>query len=225
MSLSVVSIGENPQQPSIYAETFIPDQLIAGNLKLVSQPIQLMSGNLARGAVLGQQTNNSIDVTAGTNTGTGTVGSTSLGTTETFGAFQLKALSATSFSVTDPEGNALPNATVGTAYANAEINFTITAGGTAFVAGDSFVLNVLEATGNYVLSVKTASDGSQTPVGILAMSTNASAGPQMAAAYLMGEFNQNAITFDPSWTLPQLQAALRPYGIFLKSTVSATDPT
>lgn len=225
MSLSVVSIGENNQQPGIYAETFIPDQLIAGNLKLVSQPIQLMSGNLARGAVLGQQTNNSIDVTAGTNTGTGTVGSTSLGTTETFGAFQLKALSATSFSVTDPEGNALPNATVGTAYANAEINFTITAGGTAFVAGDSFVLNVLEATGNYVLSVKTASDGSQTPVGILAMSTNASAGPQMAAAYLMGEFNQNAITFDPSWTLPQLQAALRPYGIFLKSTVSATDPT
>jgi hypothetical protein len=225
MSLSVVSIGENNQQPGIYAETFIPDQLIAGNLKLVSQPIQLMSGNLARGAVLGQQTNNSIDITAGTNTGTGTVGSTSLGATETFGAFVLKALSATSFSVTDPEGNALPNATVGTAYANAEINFTITAGGTPFVAGDSFVLNVLEATGNYVLSVKTASDGSQTPVGILAMSTNASAGPQMAAAYLMGEFNQNAITFDPSWTLPQLQAALRPYGIFLKSTVSATDPT
>ncbi|MFM0243791.1 head decoration protein [Paraburkholderia sediminicola] len=110
-------------------------------------------------------------------------------------------------------------------YANAEINFTITAGGIAFVAGDSFTLNALEATGNYILSVKTASDGSQTPVGILAMSTNASAGPQMAAVYVMGEFNQNAISFDPSWTLAALQQALRPYGIFLKSTVSATDPT
>lgn len=225
MTLPVNAIGENSQQPGIYAETFIPDQLIAGNLKLVSQPIQLMSGNLARGAVLGQQTNNSIDITPGTNTGNGTVGSTSLGTTETFGVFTLTATGATTFTVKDPEGNALPNATVGTPYANAEINFTITAGGTAFVAGDSFTLNALEATGNYVLSVKTASDGSQTPVGILAMPTNASSGPQLAAAYLMGEFNQNAISFDPSWTLPQLQAALRPYGIFLKSTVSATDPT
>jgi len=225
MSLSVIGIGENPQNPSIYAETFIPDQLIAGNLKLVSQPIQLMSGNLARGAVLGQQTTSSIDVTAGTNTGNGTVGSLSLGATETFGAFLLKATSATVFSVTDPEGNALPNATVGTPYANAEINFTITAGSTPFVANDSFTLNALEATGNYILSVKTASDGSQTPVGILAMSTNASSAPQMAAVYVMGEFNQNAISFDPSWTLPQLQQALRSYGIFLKSTVSATDPT
>jgi hypothetical protein len=225
MTLNVSTIGENPQQPSIYAETFVPDQLVAGNLKLVSQPIQLMAGNLMRGAILGQQTNNSIDVAAGTNTGTGTVGSTSLGTTETFGIFTLKALSATSFSVTDPEGNALPNATVGTAYANAEINFTITAGGTAFVAGDSFTLNVIEATGNYVLSVKTASDGSQNPSAILAMSTNASTGPQVAGAYVLGEFNQNAVSFDPSWTLPALQTALRPYGIFLKSSVSASDPS
>jgi hypothetical protein len=224
MTLSISTIGENPQQPGIQAETFVPDQLIAGNLKLVTQQIQT-SQLLPRGSVLGQQTTSSIDVTPGTNTGTGTVGSLSLGTTETFGAFQLKALSATSFSVTDPEGNALPNATVGTAYANAEINFTITAGGTAFVAGDSFTLNAIEATGNYILSVKTASDGSQVPSAILATSTNnLTAGPATAGAYVMGEFNQNAINFDPSWTLPALQAALRPYGIFLKSSVSAADP-
>lgn len=225
MSLSVTSYGENPQVPSIFAETFIPDQLIAGNLKLVSQPVQLMAGNLARGAVLGQQTTSSIDVTPSTNTGNGTVGSLSLGTTQTFGVFTLKATSATVFSVTDPEGNALPNATVGTPYANAEINFTITAGGTAFVANDSFTLNALKATGNFILSVKTASDGSQVPLAILATATNASVTPQMAGAYVMGEFNQNAISFDPSWTLPALQAALRPVGIFLKSSVSAADPS
>jgi len=224
MTLSVVSISENSQQPGIYAETFIPDQLIAGSLKLVTQPVNV-GALLPRGSVLGQQTTSSINVTAGTNTGNGTVGSLSLGATETFGAFLLKALSATSFSVTDPEGNALPNAVVGTAYANAEINFTITAGGTAFVAGDSFTLNALEATGNFVLSVKTASDGSQVPSAILATSTNnISSAPALAGAYVMGEFNQNAINFDPSWTLPQLQAALRPYGIFLKSSVSAADP-
>jgi hypothetical protein len=224
MTLNISTIGENPQQPGIQAETFVPDQLIAGNLKLVTQQIQT-SQLLPRGSVLGQQTTSSIDVTPGTNTGTGTVGSLSLGTTETFGAFLLKATSATVFSVTDPEGNALPNATVGTPYANAEINFTITAGGTAFAANDSFTLNAIEATGNYILSVKTASDGSQVPSAILATSTNnLTAGPATAGAYVMGEFNQNAINFDPSWTLPALQAALRPYGIFLKSSVSAADP-
>jgi hypothetical protein len=225
MSLTVNSVGENPQLPSIYAETFIPDQLIAGNLKLVSQPVLIPSGNLARGAILGQQTTSSIVVTPGTNTGNGTVGTTSLGTTETFGAFLLKATSATVFSVTDPEGNALPNATVGTPYVNAEINFTITAGGTAFVANDSFTLNALEATGNFILSVKTASDGSQVPSAVLATATNATSGPQLAGAYVMGEFNQNAITFDPSWTIPALQLALRLYGIFLKSSVPAADPS
>ncbi|WP_213761809.1 head decoration protein [Caballeronia sp. dw_19] len=225
MSLTVNSVGENPQQPSIYAETFIPDQLIAGNLKLVSQSIQLMAGTLARGAVLGQQTNNSINSAAGTNTGNGTIGTLSLGATETFGVFTLVATSATNFTVTDPEGNALPPATVGTAYSNAEIGFKITAGGTPFVAGDSFTLNVLEATGNYILSVKTASDGSQVPSAILAGSTDASVAPQLAGAYLLGEFNQNAVSFDPSWSLPALQTALRPYGIFLKSTVSAADPS
>lgn len=226
MTLNITSIGENPQQPGIHAETFIPDQLIAGNLKLVSQQIQLMSGNLKRGAVLGQQTTSSIDVTATAgNTGNGTIGTTSLGATETFGAFVLTAKTATDFGVVDPEGNALPDATVGTQYANAEINFKITAGATAFVAGDSFVLNAIEATGNYVLSVKTATDGSQVPLAILAGSTDASVNPQQAGAYVLGEFNQNAISFDPSWTLPALQAALRQYGIFLKPSVSAADPS
>jgi Bacteriophage lambda head decoration protein D len=225
MSLNVNPIGENPQQPSIYAETFIPDQLIAGNLKLVSQPIQLMAGLLKRGSVLGQQTNDSINSAAGTNTGNGTIGTLLLGTTITYGVFTLTAKSATDFGVVDPEGNVLPDATVGTAYSEPEIGFKITAGATPFVEGDSFTLDVLEATGNYILSVKTATDGSQVPSAILASTTDASVAPQTTGAYVLGEFNQNAITFDPSWTLPALQTALRPFGVFLKSSVSALDPT
>ena len=225
MTLNVSVIGENPQQPGIYAETFVPDQLIAGNLKLVTQPVQV-GQLLPRGSVLGQQTDDSINVTAGaSNHGNGTVGSLSLGTTITYGNFTLTAKSATDFGVVDPEGNVLPDATVATAYSNAEIGFTITAGGTAFAAGDTFTLDALEATGNYILSVKTASDGSQVPSAILATETNnLTAGPATAGAYVMGEFNQNAINFDPSWTIPGLQAALRTLGIFLKSSVSAADP-
>src|SRR5258707_7337068 len=49
-------IGDNPQQPSFVSETFIPDQLIAGNLNLVTEGMALITGgaNLLRGTVLGK---------------------------------------------------------------------------------------------------------------------------------------------------------------------------
>lgn len=225
MTLTVNTIGDNPQQPGIYAETYIPDQLIAGNLKIVSQPIILSAGTLPRGSVLGAVSAQSVISASGTNTGNGTVGSLSASTGSKTGAYLLKATAATTFSVTDPEGNALPNATVGTAYSQQGIGFTLTAGGTAFAAGDSFTLTVEDAVGQYKLSVKTASDGSQTPVAILADYADASAGPVTAGAYLMAEVNANALNFDASWDIPTLTAALRPYSIFVKSSVSAADPS
>ena len=108
---------------------------------------------------------------------------------------------------------------------DAGIGFTLTAGGTAFAAGDKFTLTVEDAVGTYKLSVKTAVDGSQTPVTILADYADASAGPVTTGAYLMAEVNANALNFDPSWDIPTLTAALRPYSIFVKSSVSAADPS
>jgi hypothetical protein len=83
------------------------------------------------------------------------------------------------------------------------------------------VLGQITATGAYTLSVKTAVDGSQNPSAILADQANAAAGSVTAGAYVMGEFNQNRLIFDPSWTLAQLQTAMRPYTIFLRDTVQA----
>ena len=123
----------------------------------------------------------------------------------------------------------MPQATTGSAYAGSDINFTITAGGTAFAAGDEFVINV--PSGNYVLCVKTASDGSQIPVGILADYADASGGAVVTGMYVMGEFNVNAIQPDSSWGAnagawgPALSSMLRNTGIFLKSVVSALDPS
>jgi hypothetical protein len=56
MSLTPLLVGDNPQMPSAVAETFIPDQLIAGNLKLVTEGMALITGgaNLLRGTVLGK---------------------------------------------------------------------------------------------------------------------------------------------------------------------------
>jgi hypothetical protein len=84
---------------------------------------------------------------AGANTGTGTLGTLSVvaGTAQN-GAYAVKFTGATTFSVFDPNGRELQSGTTGTAYADAGVAFTITAGGTAFVAGDSFTVTVTNQT-------------------------------------------------------------------------------
>lgn len=57
MSLPVNSVGASPQIPGIYAETFIPDQLIAGHHQLVTDNVTVLAGQVfPRGAVLGRIT-------------------------------------------------------------------------------------------------------------------------------------------------------------------------
>ncbi len=225
MTLPVNTIGDNPQQPGIWAETYVPDQLIAGALQIVSQPIILASGTLPRGSVLGMVSSlNAIAEPSASNTGNGTIGGVSANGALA-GAYVLTATAATTFSVTDPEGNALPPATVGTAYSQSGIGFTLTAGATAFVAGDTFTIEIEDAVGTYKLSVKTATDGSQIPSAILADYADASAGPVTAGAYVAAEVNARALNFDPSWDIASLRAALRQCTIFVKSSVSAADPT
>lgn len=53
----------------------------------------------------------------------------------------ITATSSTSFTVVGTVSGSLGTATVGTAFTSSVLNFTITAGGTAFVAGDVFQLN------------------------------------------------------------------------------------
>ena len=83
------------------------------------------------------------------------------------------------------------------------------------------VLGMITASGKYTKSVKTATDGSETPVAILVDNVDASTSDQNCGLYLMGEFNQNRIIFDNSWTVPALKAALRPLAIFLKDSIQA----
>jgi hypothetical protein len=227
MTLTVNTVGANPFIPGVFAETFVPDQLIAGGFHLVTQPIVVASGAVAlqRGTVLGQVSDYSSILTAGTNTGNGTVNNITVSGGVEVGTFNLVASGATTFYVTNPEGVAMANATVGTAYSASGIGFTIASGTTtAFVAGDSFKLQIVDAIGTFIPSVKTASDGSQNPCAILVDYCNPVSGAVAAGAYITGEFNINAVTFDPSWTPPTLAAALRAYSIFLKSSVTATDP-
>lgn len=56
--------------------------------------------------------------------------------------FTIAAINATTFSVTGSVSGALANATVGVAYDTTKVKFKIVAGGTAFVASDTFTLQI-----------------------------------------------------------------------------------
>ncbi|GAA3684340.1 head decoration protein [Acetobacter lovaniensis] len=93
-----------------------------------------------------------------------------------------------------------------------------------FASGNTFsrgqVVGRVTATGKYIPSVATATDGSQVPCGIVVDTVDASAADAQGGVYQMGEFNSNYMTFDASWTLDALKAALRPYSIFIKTGLS-----
>lgn len=226
MSLTPSSIRDNPQQPGVEAQVYLPDQLIADARNLVTQPILLGAGLLKRGTVLGQQSVNPIQASAASgNTGNGTLGGISVGSAVEIGSYALVAESATTFSVTNPEGVVLADATTGTAYAGTEISFTITAGATAFVVGDRFTISVFDAVGTYVQCVRTATDGSQVPSAVLADDADATNGPVTAGAYLAGEFNASALIFSSTWALASLVSAMRPFSLYAKSSISAASPS
>ncbi|MFT9016419.1 MAG: head decoration protein [Acetobacter sp.] len=99
------------------------------------------------------------------------------------------------------------------------VTSTVTfASGTTLVRGQ--VVGRVTASSDYIPSVKTATDGSQVPCGIVVDAVDASAAATQGAIYEMGEFNSNYMTFDASWTLADLTQALRQFSIFVKTGLS-----
>ncbi|XTZ39568.1 head decoration protein [Salmonella enterica] len=97
---------------------------------------------------------------------------------------------------------------------------TVTVSGGDYKRGT--VLGMIMASGKYTACLKTASDGSETPCAILVDDVNAAThGDQSGGVYLMGEFNQNRVTIDASWTISDMKVALRPLAIFLKDSTQA----
>lgn len=348
MALSVGILGDNPQQPAISANTYIPDQLIAGPLQLVTNSV-IVSGSAAlpRGTVMGRaslgaavsstgkvQASGTVAVAAvptdgdtvtiqgtvvtfnarsgvgqlpavnqvlfdssmttaqvaqaflaallanpgdanlskmtytlsgstitakavnygtggnaytlatsnsgaftvsgatlsgGTaNTGTATIGSISLGSQTQAGIYTITLTSATQGTVEAPNGQVLGTMTMGTAFTDPMINFTITTDGSP-AAGDIFGIYVpdltLQSTLTWKLCTKSAVDGSNIPTGILCDACDPSGGNVVAGVYEMGEFNGNAIVYDSSLSPADIRNGFRGKGIFIKNVVSAADPT
>ncbi len=131
------------------------------------------------------------------NTGNGTIGSTSVaGYAAQAGNYTVEFNDATHFVLWDPTGKEVGHGTTGVAFKSGGLAFTITAGGTAFVAGDSFVVTVAAGSGKLGAWDPANVDGSQVVVGVLGMTkdvTNADAN----AAYVarMAEVNQAELIF------------------------------
>lgn len=129
-------------------------------------------GLLDIGLIMGRETigggTPAAAVAGGGNTGNGTVGSLSAATGEQFGTYTISLTGATTFNVTDPKGVVIGSGTTGVAFAN-QVNFTVTAGGTPFAAGDSFTIAVPAGsavanagnTGNGTFGAITAKTGVQ----------------------------------------------------------------
>lgn len=129
------------------------------------EAVTVLSGqSLSPGAVIGR-VSKGIGRAVGsavTGTGNGTLGSIFAGPEIQVGTYTLTctaaATNAGTFSVTCPDGKALPGATVGSAYVSRHVNFTIADGSTDFVVGDAFTITVsttapvVSGTGNGTIS-------------------------------------------------------------------------
>lgn len=203
------------------------DNLVYNPENLVTQNITLLSGqNVVRGEVIGKV---ALSVpttgTAGTNTGQVTCTSVAGGTKTKLGTYTIVCITTGTntgtFSVKDPDGLSLPTATLGVAYVNDNINFTLNDVGTDPSLGDSFTIVVAAGSGKYVKAVATAVNGSnQTKnMRIAANAIDATSADAAGTAYASGVFNENEITIDSSYTLANIKAELANLGIHFKSAI------
>ncbi|HZR34351.1 MAG TPA: head decoration protein [Nevskia sp.] len=153
-----------------------------------------------------------VAVAGGGNTGNGTSSAvTTTGHAPQLGVYGVEFDDATHFVVTAPNGQEVGHGVTGTAFSGGGLGFTITAGGTAFVAGDSFTVTVAAAAGagKFLTSVATAVDGSQTPAGILYGTRDATLGDVACAVVTRScEVNASELIWDPSYTPAQITAGL-----------------
>lgn len=207
---------------SFTSESFAPDNLLAGG-HVLSRSITLALGqNLVRGAVLGKISVGAVTAAAkaGGNTGNGTISAVVALVGAKVGVYTVRFTAATVFTVEDADGNVIGTGSTGAQFAD-DLQFTITAGGTPFIAGDGFDLTVAAGSGKYVLSLASATDGSQVPDLILVEPTNASAADKVTVAYYSGDYLESGLTIGAGHTANSIREGLRVKGINLIPSVQA----
>jgi len=156
------------------------------------QVIVLGGQDLVMGSVAGKIKNGSVPITgtAGSNTGAVTCTGVTGGSKTKAGTYTLRCVMAVSaggvFSVSDPDGKALPDANVGVAYTNPAINFTLNDAGADAVVGDSFTITVPAGSGKIRELNLTGIDGSQDAYCIMIAGADTTDTTQKQVAYTSG---------------------------------------
>jgi hypothetical protein len=146
----------------------------------------------------------------GSNTGNGTVGSTSVsGYAASVGVYTVEFDDATHFVVTAPNGQEIGHGTTGSAFKGGGLGFTITAGGTPFSPGDSFAITVGAGTGYYSPWDPANVDGSQIVAGILCATKDVTlANKPCAVLARAAEVNQSELIFPTGANAAVIAAAV-----------------
>lgn len=213
--------------------SYTPDALHAGDFPIRTRKGTLITGqNLLRGALLGA-------ISIGALTAAGAAGVPApAGATITaspaaaagteigihrFVATIGGAGTASKWEHFSPDGQFVGVATGNTEYVGGGLTLTITDTGTDPAAGEAFNVTVTAAAGSgkLKLSLAAATDGSQTPISILAEDTDATAADVECVEYLTGDFNQDALTYGTGHTAASVADGLRDRSIFLHNPVSA----
>jgi hypothetical protein len=149
-------------------------------------------------------------VAGGTNTGNGTSSAvTTTGYAATVGVYTVEFDDATHFIVSAPNGQEVGHGTTGVAFSAGGLGFTITAGGTAFVPGDSFTVTVAAGAGKWVPCTAAAVDGSQNAAGICFGLSDASLNDVFGAMVTRScEVNKSELVWDASMNAASQAAAL-----------------
>lgn len=145
----------------------------------------------------------------GTNTGNGTLGTlTAKGYAPILGAYAVEFIDATHFVLNNPQGVEVGHGTTGVAFAAGGLGFTITAGGAAFVPGDSFIITVAAGSGKWKPWDPANADGSQAPAGILYGAKDVTLADKAALAVTrMAEVNASELVWPTGTSAAQIATA------------------
>jgi hypothetical protein len=172
------------------------------------------SGVLTAGMVLGLQLVGATAVAAalGANTGNPTFSAITVSAPAVAGAYVLRMQDATHYVVETPTGVEIGHGVAGAAFAAGGLGFTLTAGATPAVAGDSFTITPAAGSGQYAPYDPTKSDGTEVACAILGSSyRDTTLLTQKAGALLRGPSKVQAaeLIWGPNvTTIPQQAAAL-----------------
>jgi len=125
------------------------------------------AGVVKPGAVMGKvATGTATAVAKDGNTGNATISAVTLGAGAKTGRYAVEFTAATKFDVIDPDGFKIKSGSTGAAYSD-DVKFTVTAGGTAMVAGDAIYIDVALGVPNFAPFDPDGTDGRQVAAAVL----------------------------------------------------------